>query len=134
MLLRLTPGRGGDGTVHGIIAMNDTGSDMMTLFTTDLQLLGNIQGYAGWLLPTGVIDANGLTTSFPTIHVQVQLVRDDNTPWGDWIDELAIVRPPGPNLSRLSGAGIRDVLYFGTAPGNHVLAVSATKGGLTSLL
>jgi hypothetical protein len=88
-LLRLTPGRGGDGFGHGIIAMSDTGSDMMTLFTTDLPLLGNIQGCAGWLLPAGVIDANGVITFFRTIHVQVQPVRDDNTPWGDWVDELA---------------------------------------------
>jgi hypothetical protein len=36
MLLRLTPGHGGDGTVYGIIAINDTGSDMLTLFNTDL--------------------------------------------------------------------------------------------------
>ena len=59
MLLRLTPGFGGDGTVCGIIAMDDTGSDMLTLFTTDMLHLGNIQGYAGWLAPTGVRDASG---------------------------------------------------------------------------
>ena len=134
MLLRLTPGLGGDGTVCGIIAMNDTGSDMLTLFTTDLPSLGNIQGYLGWLAPTGVRDASGNTTSLPTILVQVQLVRDDQSPWGDWIDEWAVVRPPGPNVLRLSGVGIRAVLFIGTAPGNHVLAVGATKGGLTSLL
>jgi hypothetical protein len=81
-----------------------------------------------------VIDANGTITVFPTILVQVQLVRDDNAPWGDWIDERAIVRQPGLDVSRLSGVGIRDILYIGTAPGNHLLAVSATKGGLASLL
>jgi hypothetical protein len=53
MLLRLTPALGGDGTVCGIIIMNDTGSDFLTFVTTDLPLLGNIQGYAGRLLPTG---------------------------------------------------------------------------------
>ena len=89
-----------------------------------MPLLENIQGYTGRLLPTGILDANGVITYFPTILVQVQLVRDDNTPWGDWIDELAILRQPGPNLLRLSGVGIRDVLYFGTAPSNHVLAVT----------
>ena len=46
MLLRLIPELGGDGTVCGIIAMNDTGSDVLSLFTTDLPYLrGNIQGY-----------------------------------------------------------------------------------------
>jgi hypothetical protein len=49
MLLRLTPTLGGDGTVYGIIAMNDTGSDILSLFTIDLpHLVGNIQGYLGW--------------------------------------------------------------------------------------
>jgi hypothetical protein len=114
--------------------MNDTGSDTLTLFDTDLPQLGNIQGYAGWQLAIGITDANGTTTVFQTILVQVRLVRDDNTPWGDWIDELALVRQLGPNVPRLSGVGIRNVLYIATAPGNHLLAVSATKGGLTSLL
>jgi hypothetical protein len=106
MLLKLIPRHGGDGTVCGIIAMNDsTGSNILTLFTTDLPHLGNIQGYTGWHAPRGVIDANGSLTVFPTILVQVQLVRDDNTPWGDWIDERAIVKPVGPNIIRLSGVG-----------------------------
>src|ERR1700728_2968346 len=74
------------------------------------------------------------TTFLPRLLVQVQLVRDDDTPWGDWIPEIAIVRQPSPNLVRLSGGGIRDALYVGTPPGNHLLAVSATKGGLASLL
>jgi len=49
MQLRLTPAHGGDGTVSGIIAMNDTGSDILSLFDTDIPHLGNIQGYRGWL-------------------------------------------------------------------------------------
>ena len=61
-------------------------------------------------------------------------MRDDNTPWSDWIEEVAMVQPDGPNLLRLSGCGIREVLYLGTSPGNHSLAVATTKGGLASLL
>jgi hypothetical protein len=110
MLLRLIPGYGGDGTVHGIIVMNDTGSDMLTLFTTDLPRLGNIQGYTGWLAPMGVTEATGTITIFLIIRVQVPLVRDDNTPWGDWINELAIVKQPGPNVVRLSG--VRNQKYL----------------------
>jgi hypothetical protein len=45
--------------VHGIIAMNDTGSDILTLFTTDLQRVENIQEYTGRRAPAGVIDMNG---------------------------------------------------------------------------
>jgi hypothetical protein len=69
MLLRLIPTLGGDGTVCGTIVMNDTGSDMLTLVTTDFLRLGNIQGYTGWLLPTGVTDASGRTTVFLIILV-----------------------------------------------------------------
>ena len=134
MLLRLIPALGGDGTTYGITVMNDTGSDMLTLVTTDFQLLGNTQGYSGWLLSTGVTDASGNTTVFPTILVEVQLVRNNGTLWGNWIPERAIVRQAVPNLPRLSGVGIRRVLYIGTAPGNHLLAASTTKGGLASLL
>lgn len=81
MLVRLIPAHGGDGTIHGIIAMNDTGSDMLTLFNTDLDALGNMQGYSGWQLPSAVLDANGTITVFRTIVVQVRLARGDNTPW-----------------------------------------------------
>jgi hypothetical protein len=81
------------------------------------------------------MDANGTITVFSALIIEVQLVRDDNTPWGDWANELAIVKPPpGRRMPRLSGVGIGEHLYIGTAPGNHLLAVSATKGGLTSLL
>jgi hypothetical protein len=79
-----------------------------------------------------ITDANGGIAFFPTILVQVRLVRDD-TPWSNRIDEFAIVKQHNPSVPRLSGVRIRRVLYFGTAPGNHLLAVSATKGGLTSL-
>jgi hypothetical protein len=134
MLIRLAPAFGGDGTTCGAIAMNDTGSDIMTVFQTDFARLGNTQGYRGWLSPIDVIDANGRITTFPRILVQVQLVRNDNTQWGNWIYEDALVKPAAPGVSRLSGRGIRRHLYIGTAPGNHLLAVAATKGGLTSLL
>jgi hypothetical protein len=134
MLLRLIPAYGGDGTVHRIIAMNDTGSNVLSLFTTDLQQLGNMQGYTGWGPTRSIKDAHGVATPFRTIRVQVQLVKNDNTPWGSWIDELALVRSPTPNLARLSGCGIRRVLYIGTAPSNHLLAIADTKGGMTSLL
>jgi hypothetical protein len=134
MFLRLMPHRGGDGTVHGIIAMNDTGSDMLSLFYSDLQHLGNIQGYDNWQGATGILCANGTINQYPTIVVEVQLVRDDNTPWSDWFPELAIVQPDSPGLPRLSGYGIRNALYLGTGPGNHSLAVASTKGGLASLL
>jgi len=51
------------------------------------------------------MDANGTITVFPVLMIEVQLVRDDNTPSGDWMNELAIVKPPpGRNVPRLSGS------------------------------
>jgi hypothetical protein len=40
MLLGLNPTCGGDRTAHRIIAIDNTGSNILTLFTTDLQQLG----------------------------------------------------------------------------------------------
>ena len=96
MLLRLIPQRGGDGTVHGIIAMNDTWSDALTIFDMDLPHLGNFQGYTGWNGQTAVRNANGTIDVCWAIFVQVQLVRDDDSPWSEWIDEDAIVQQAGP--------------------------------------
>lgn len=133
MLLRLIPDQGGDGSVYGIITLNDTGSDILSLFDTDILNLGNFQGYNGWLGYTEIGYANGATNIYPRILVQVQLLRDDNSVWSDWIQKEAIVQPQRPGVPRLSGIGIRDVLHLGTAPGNHFLAVATTKGGLISL-
>ena len=69
MLLRLIPALGGDETTYGIIAMNDTGSDMPTISTTDLLQLGNIQGYVGWHGVTSVMDATGSITVYPRIRI-----------------------------------------------------------------
>ncbi|KAF7503848.1 hypothetical protein GJ744_003238 [Endocarpon pusillum] len=134
MHLRLIPEFGGDGTFCGVLVLNDTGSTILTVFTSDFQHLGNTQGYGGWMEESLVTDANGAATVLPQLLVQVQLVDNHGEPWGDWIVEQAIVRTPTEAVERLSGRNFRNVFYIGTGPGNHVLAVSASKGGLTSLL
>ena len=134
MLLRLTLQRGGDGTTYGITVLNDTGSSILTVFDTDMGCLGDRQWYTGQLGHVAGRNANGMMSVYPRIHVQVQLRRDDGSPRSDWIDEWAVVKPSMPNVPRLSGVGIREDLYLGTAPGNTVLAVAATKGGMSSLL
>ncbi|KAI9768493.1 MAG: hypothetical protein M1840_004903 [Geoglossum simile] len=125
MLARLIPELGGDGTIHGLIALNDTGSDILTLFDTDMACLGNAQGYGAWV---GAVDV------CPSVLVEIQLVRDDNSPWSNGIIEKAMVRPAGPGVPRLSGVQIRKAFYIATGPGNHFLAVSVTKDGLDSLI
>ena len=39
--------RGGRGTRHGINVLNDTGSDLLTIFYTDLALMGALDRYEG---------------------------------------------------------------------------------------
>jgi hypothetical protein len=39
MLLRLILGLGGDGTIYSIIAINDTRSNMLTIFDVEMQHL-----------------------------------------------------------------------------------------------
>jgi hypothetical protein len=88
----------------------------------------------GWLGQAAILNASGTVDIFPVMSARVQLVRDDDSPWSDWVDEQAIVRPLGPGVMRLSGVGIRHVLYFVAGPGNDFLAAGSTKGGVTSLL
>jgi hypothetical protein len=134
MEIRLLPEKGGDGTVHGVGVMHDTGSDVMTLVKEDLSYLGNTDGYVGWQPRVNVMDAGGNVESLPSLWVQIRLVTQDFIPWSEWIDETAIIRDLVPGLARLSGGAIRDHLYFGLGPGNEILAVGKTKNGMSSLL
>jgi hypothetical protein len=52
--------------------MNDTGSSILSLFDTDMQYLGNLQGYTGRAGQVEVRNANGTINNYPQIHVQVQ--------------------------------------------------------------
>jgi len=114
--------------------MNDTGSDKLLLLDSDIDELGSLQQYTGLGPQIQVTFANGTQQFFRSIFVQVQLVDNENLPWSDWIEEHAIIMQDGPTVVRLSGPGLRNAMYIATAPGNQFLAVSATKGGLTSLL
>ena len=134
MHVRLIPELGGDGSMHGVICMNDTGSDVMTLFDTDLGYLGNLDEYRGWNPPINVCFANGERARHQSLSVQVQMVRNDGTPWTGWMSEDVVLTSLTPGKTRLSGAGIRAHLYIATAPGNRTLSVSTTVGGLTSIL
>ena len=116
-----------------LIAINDTGSDILTIFYSDLGQL-NMEGYLGWLLLVGMVDANGVCAFFDQIIVEVRMVDGNNMVWGLWIAERALVRNDDSNIQRLSGSGIRAHLYFGTVPGNNVLSVATTKGSMSSLL
>lgn len=134
MFVRLIPQVGGDGSFLPITVMNDTGSNALTLFTTDFQHLGNAEAYNGWVAASPIIDANGHSTTLPTLLVEVHLAGNDGNPWGRWVTERAIVREPNPSIKRLSGAGIRRTYFIGTGPSNDIVGVSTTSAGLSSLL
>ncbi len=79
------------------------------------------------------MDANGVVTDYASILVEVLLVGNGDIPWSsNWIVERAIIK--NGFAPRLSGLGIRQHFYFGTAPGNHYLAVATTMGGISCLL
>jgi hypothetical protein len=80
MLLRLILELGGDGTIWGIIAMNNTESDVLTIFDAEMQHLGIYQGYTSWHGPIMIVGVGGVVGIYLKIRVQVQLVRDNNTP------------------------------------------------------
>ena len=69
------------------------------------------------------------------LFVEVRLLRPVTLiAWGDWFEELAVLREIGPGVARLSGGRIRNHFFFGTRPGNLQVAVSSTKGGLNAII
>lgn len=134
MEIRLLPEKGGDGTIHGITVMNDTGSSILTILDVDLPHLGDWTFYHGFAWNIEIADAAGPVESLKSLYVQVRLVHQDHTPWTKWVTELAIIRPIVPGIARLSGRGIREHFFFATTPGNNFVAVSRTKHDLKSLL
>lgn len=113
---------------HGISALHDTGSDVLTLFATDLTHLGIHQPYNGWLGYNETFTADGNAQHLSTVMVEIRMVRPgSHQPWGEWIPEVAVIRNAVPGMERLSGAGMRDRLYFGTPPATITLPVVQPK-------
>lgn len=110
------------------------GSDILTLFHTDLAVLGNINGYAGWQRLCLVQTASGLLGVLERLAVEVRLCDENRQPWSLWFMEDAVIRQASPDLPRLSGGEMRDYFYFGTSAGNRTLSVSSSKYGMCSLL
>lgn len=134
MLLRLKRRRGGDGTEFPITVMNDTGSGIMSITQRDLQHVGNIQGYMGWIGDYNIGNADGVASRWPALMVKIQFIDLYTGARSDWIDEIAVVKPSLPGVPRLSGLAIRRAMYLATAPGNEMLAVSSNRPGLLTIL
>ena len=135
MEIRLHPEKGGDGTIHRIAVVHDTGSTVMCILDTDLAQLGSLRTFTGTLGDKSVVNASGVHETFPRIWLQVHLLNDDHQAiMQSWVSEIAIIRPAGPGVPRLSGSLIRNTFLFATPLGNRFTAVSTSKTGLNSLL
>lgn len=133
-LVRLLPPFGGDpNLVRMITFINDTGSSFLSLDPYDLLALGHIPYYAGNLGLTDLLTANG-TVQRPIVMVEMQLLDVDGNPVSDWFVEHAVRAPLFAGTERLSGQGMRNFLYFGTAPGNGSLYIAEKKHGLVRQL
>ncbi|KAJ5908369.1 hypothetical protein N7495_001051 [Penicillium taxi] len=110
----------GNSTImHNIIMYNDTGSNVLTVFASDLQR------------QTLSADGANYQTSL-SIEIQVQTTGSEEfTPW---FEENCVFRRDDPSTARLSGAAMRDHLYFATTPGNQRLYVAQKKTRLFSIL
>lgn len=60
--------------------MNDTSSDILTLYRSDFMHLGNFDFYIGWRVPVLVMDANGVVTYCRSITVEVLPVGNGGIP------------------------------------------------------
>lgn len=134
MEIRLDPAKGGEGIAHAISVINDTGSCIMVILDTDLAQLGDTRSFTGWIGFARIVNSSGRAEIFRTLRLQVRLLNSYQTPWTDWMTEVAIVRPMGPRVPRLSGSLIRDHLYFATSKGNQYVAVSTDKSGIDALI
>ncbi|KAJ8099028.1 hypothetical protein POJ06DRAFT_302012 [Lipomyces tetrasporus] len=116
--------------------MNDTGSDVQTIFTTDLAFLGyNPYSYAGRLGGAFFSTASGGIFR-ERIVLEMQIIKADGTAVSPWFEEIAVITTaqPGFPQPRLSGNAMRNYLYFATAPGNSTLYVAQKKNGIISQL
>ncbi|KAI9680476.1 MAG: hypothetical protein M1817_003916 [Caeruleum heppii] len=99
---------------------------------TDMGVLHQYQTPYEGLGPLVQVDtANGVFQA-QIIDMEVMVLNQDGEQVSGWIEEEGLIMPPA-NL-RLSGLGIRQGLYFATAPGNDFLYVSETKNGLVQQL
>lgn len=133
--LRLPAILGGDPNLaFDVLVMNDTGSNIQSVLPTDLAALHyNPFTYLGNLGAFALATANGLSFR-GRILIEVQIVKADGTPITPWYQEIAVITPQPVIQYRLSGSGMRNHLYFATAPGNTILVVAEKTNGITNQL
>jgi hypothetical protein len=135
--LRLPVQLGGNANVLTYVSIaNDTGSDVQTVFTTDLANLQYDPNIYRGNLPAIYVNTAGGVVLRQRIILEVQLLKADGSVVSPWIQEVGVITAvqQGVQQYRLSGNAMRNFLYFGTAPGNAQLYVAEKKNGLVSQL
>jgi len=134
---RLVPALGGNpNLIYNVTIANDTGSNIQTIFTTDLiNLHYNPNTYHGRLGFIPVLTAGGYVAR-EQIIIEIQLMKANGTIVSPWFREWALITPIqlGVPQYRLSGSAMRNHLYFATAPGNAALFVAEKKNGIVTQL
>ncbi|CDM33553.1 hypothetical protein DTO013E5_7406 [Penicillium roqueforti] len=130
--IRISPRYGGIGNLtRPFLVCNDTGSNVLTLFSSDLQALQfNMVLHIGAM--RGVVQvttANGPAFQHSMV-IDMQILTSAFVPLTPWFEERAIVKPDSPGDVRLSGKAMRDYLFFATSPGNAHLYVAQKKAGI----
>jgi hypothetical protein len=81
---------------------------IMTIFYEDVQFLGNMVGYQGWMASSAVLGSNGQDEILRCVWVEVRFVEPTSlVPWSSWIHEIAVLRRLTPGTIRLSGVNMR---------------------------
>ena len=121
---------GGGGRILFGSMINDTGSNVLTLYPSEVRAMALPQNYTGWGEIVSIMTANGIIRRRKII-IQIRILSSDpyQTPLSDWINEEAIVTldDGAMQFDRLSGGLMRSKLFFATAPGSDKLYVANNK-------
>jgi hypothetical protein len=123
---------GGQGPPMVVQALNDTGSDIMTLFYHEAINMG-WQPNVFPSTPVQITSANG-SALLESIEVLAQVCDYNGSPLTDWFPEPVVLRHSTGVEARLSGSNVRNQLYIGTAPRLQNLYVARTKTHLSRIL
>lgn len=126
---------GNQNNTLNVSIINDTGSELQTIFPTDLAALHYNPGtYLGTIGNWPVDTANG-TVVRTWIQIEMRIIKADGTAITPWFPEIGVITPlHGGTQYRLSGKAMRAHLYFATAPGNATLFVAEKKNGIVTQL
>lgn len=129
MFIRLGTADGSQGQAFKVSTMNDTGSNVQTLYDDEYLALMTLSPHFSGTYPITVGLADGSTRPMFGVPLEVRLIDQAGDMLTEWIPEEGVLTNRGsPNLPpRLSGRGIRTRLFFATAPGNNKLYVTENK-------